>query len=234
MNYKLYNRLGSGGFAVEAALVLAGQSYEFAALDSEPGTPLPASFKDINPWRQVPVLVLDDGTVMTETAAILIQLSIVHAGALEPQPGTAEHARLLRWLVFMSANIYEGILRRGYPERFTADTSKEGVHAVRVAAANRNSEAFSVLENELRGGTYLLGQALSVADPYLAMLFAWHSDHDRYPRLQALTHEVAGHDKVAPIWRRNFDHRLTIKWGRRESQSVGAVILPATSPATPR
>lgn len=50
MPYKLYNRLGSGGFAVEAALALAGVDFEFVEVDSVPGTPLPESFRDINPW----------------------------------------------------------------------------------------------------------------------------------------------------------------------------------------
>lgn len=217
MTYKLYNRIGSGGFAVEAALALAGESYELVLIESVPGTPLPTSFRDINPWGQVPALLLDDGTLMTETAAILAHLSIVHADVVGPQPGSTAHARLLRWLVFLSANIYEGILRRGYPERFTTDATVEAMQAIQQAAANRMSEAFSVLEDAMGDTRYLLGETPSVADPYLAMLFAWHRNHDKYPRLRTLTHAVAGHDRIAPIWRRNFDHRLRIKWGRPEN-----------------
>ena len=57
MTYQLYNRDGSGGFVVEAVLALADESFELIRLDSTPGTPLPESFRDINPWRQVPVLI---------------------------------------------------------------------------------------------------------------------------------------------------------------------------------
>jgi len=217
MSYKLYNRVGSGGFAVEAALALAGESCELVLIDSEPGTPLPASFKEINPWGQVPVLELSDGTLLTETAAILIYLSVVHPGAVGPPPGSRDHARLLRWLVFLSANIYEGILRLDYPDRFTTDQSREAARAIRQAAASRISEAFSILEEECRGTSYLLGDTLTAADLFLAMLFAWHHNHQQHPRIRALTHRVAGHNLIAPIWRRNFDHRLQIKWGRDES-----------------
>src|SRR5690606_15280090 len=74
MPYVLHNRLGSGGFAVQAALTAAGIPFELALLDSAPGTPLPESFAAVNPWRQVPVLVTPEGEVLTETAAILIYL----------------------------------------------------------------------------------------------------------------------------------------------------------------
>ena len=46
MIYTLYNRPGSGGFVVEAALTLAGAPFELIELDSKAGTPLPESFRD--------------------------------------------------------------------------------------------------------------------------------------------------------------------------------------------
>jgi len=55
MIYKLYNRLGSGGFVVEAALTLCDEPFELINLDSTPGTELPESFRAFNPWGQVPV-----------------------------------------------------------------------------------------------------------------------------------------------------------------------------------
>jgi len=97
MTYRLYNRVSSGGFAVEAALALAGADCELVELSSAPGTPLPASFRAVNPWGQVPTLVLPDGTVMTETGAILIHLAACFPEkALAPPPGTAAHATVLR------------------------------------------------------------------------------------------------------------------------------------------
>ena len=122
MSYKLYNRTGSGGFAVEAALELAQQPYDLTTIESAPSTPLPESFRDINPWRQVPVLITADGAMMTETGAILIYLATRYPGGdVGPEPATPEAAQLLRWIVFLSANVYEATLRRVYPERYTTD-----------------------------------------------------------------------------------------------------------------
>ena len=213
MPYKLYNRLGSGGFAVEAALALAGVEFEFVEVDSIPGTPLPEAFREINPWRQVPVFFTEDGTMMTESAAILIYLATMHPGDdVGPELGTPEHAKLLRWLVFLSANVYEAILQRLYSDRFTTD--QNGVDAVAEAAYARVERAFDLLERELTPGSYLLGSRMSVGDVYLAMMYSWSAKHCNNPLCEALTHRVAAHDVVAPIWQRNFDHRLPIKWGR--------------------
>ena len=213
MSYKLYNRLGSGGFVVEAALTLAEASFELELLDSVPNTPLPEAFREINPWGQVPVLLLPDGTFMTESAAILIHLAAAHPEkALAPAPGTSAHAVFLRWMVFLSANVYEAVLRHGYPDRFTADP--DGAPAVVEAADRRLAEGLRVVEDTLAPDGFLLGEAMSVADLYLAMLNAWHGAGKELPLCEALTHRVAAHPVVAPVWRRNFDHRLSTAWGR--------------------
>ena len=52
MSYKLYNRTGSGGFVVEAALALADQPYQLVTMETKPGTPLPESFREINRKRR--------------------------------------------------------------------------------------------------------------------------------------------------------------------------------------
>lgn len=206
MPYRLYNRVGSGGFVVEAALALAETEFELEELDSRPSTPLPESFRKKNPWRQVPTLILPDGSTMTETAAILIHLAACHPDkGLGPAPGTAEHAQFLRWMVFANVNVYESLLRRPYPDRYTTDPN--GLEAVREAAANRMGEALSVLENATDAGPYLLGDAMTALDVYVAMLFTWYPGGVDLPRLAALTDGVKRHPVAGPIFRKHFGDR---------------------------
>ena len=206
MTYRLYNRPGSGGFVVEAALTLAGAPFELQEFDSKPGTPLPESFRETNPWGQVPTLVLPDGTMMTEAAAILIHLAACYPDkGLGPAPGTAAHAAMLRWMVFASVNLYEAVLRRGYSFRYTTDPA--GHDGVRAAANARMAEALAVLEAAIDPGPFLLGAEMSVADIYIAMLFTWFAGGIQAPRLAALTQGVKQHPIVAPIWRRHFGDR---------------------------
>ena len=206
MSYLLYNRPGSGGFVVEAALTLAGADFELQEFESRPGTPLPESFRGTNPWRQVPTLILPDGTTMTEAAAILIHLAACFPDkGLGPAPGTTEHAVFLRWMVFASVNLYETILRRGYPSRYTTDP--DGHEALRAAANARLKEAFVVLEDAISPGPFLLGREMSVADIYIAMLFTWFVGEIDAPCIRALKDGVKRHAVVGPVWRRHFGDR---------------------------
>ena len=213
MRYVLHNRLGSGGFAVQAALTVAGVPFELALLDSVPGTPLPESFRAVNPWRQVPVLITPEGAVLTETAAILIYLVGRHPDRdLGVRIDTPEYGQFLRWTVFLSANIYEATLRKAYAERYTTDAS--GAASVREAAEARNHQAFAVLEGVLADRDFLLGSRRSPVDIFCAMLYAWHGRRDDLPRCTALTHAIARDEAIAPVWRQNFDHRMSVKWDR--------------------
>lgn len=210
VTYTLYNRLGSGGFAVEAALVMAGVDHKLELIDSLPSTSLPDSFRAINPWNQVPALVTEDGTLITETGAILIWLAGRHP-AMGPEPWSNDHGVFVRWIVFLSVNIYEGVLRQTYPERFG---SENALRSVIAAAQARNQKAYEMIEAHLEGRETLVGGPISAADIYLAMLTAWHRDLSVLPRVEALAEKVAGHPSIAPIWQRNFDARLDRKWGR--------------------
>ncbi|MGI9411786.1 MAG: glutathione S-transferase family protein [Hyphomicrobiaceae bacterium] len=206
MAYRLYNRVGSGGFVVEVALTLAGVEFELVELDSRPGTALPESFREINPWGQVPTLVLPDGSTMTETAAILVHLAACHPHAeLAPAPGSTDHAQFLRWLVFANVNIYESVLRRIYPMRYTTDP--ESHTATREAAVARSREALAVVDDAVADKSFLLGETMTLADVYVAMLFIWCRDGTEAPNLARLTDGVRRHGIVAPLWRRHFGER---------------------------
>ncbi len=206
MTYRLFNRVGSGGFVVEAALALAGADFELDELDSKPGTPLPDSFREVNAWGQVPTLILPDGSTMTETAAILIHLALSHRDVeLAPAPGTPAHGQFLRWLVFANVNVYEAILRRIYPHRYTSDPDAH--EATRKSAKVRAKEALAVLDGAVGDGPFLLGEKMCLADVYVAMLFIWCSDGTDEPNLARLADGVRRDAVVGPLWRRHFGER---------------------------
>ena len=206
MTYRLYNRIGSGGFVVEAALALADVPVELVDLDSKAGTPLPESFRKTNPWGQVPTLIMPDGSTMTETAAILIHLAACYPDkALAPLPGTPAHVVFLRWMIFTSVNVYEAVLRAAYPFRFTTDP--DATEATRAAAIERLGQGLAVLEDAIGSGPFLLGDSMSLVDLYIAMLFNWSRAEIDAPRLAALTDRVRQHPTIAPIWRRHFGER---------------------------
>ncbi len=208
MTYTLYNSAGSGSFVVETTLIMAAADFTKIDIDMESGTHRKAEFAALNPMKQLPTIVLPSGEVMTESAAILIHLAQEFAGkGLAPDAGTAEHARFLRWMVFMSANLYEGVLRYFYTERYTTDQSPAGPAGVKAAAENHLSAGCAVLEADLaEHGPWLSGPSMTVADVYFTMFHAWYPDMagvSAMPKLNALVQAVRADALIAPVIERH-------------------------------
>ncbi len=202
MTYTLYSHDGSGGFAVEAALVKAGAGHKVIVIDTAKGEQNRPDFVAVNPMRQVPALTLPDGTVMTESAAIVVYLANAFPDkGLAPRPATPAHARFLRWMFFMAANLYEGDLRYFYADRYTTDPA--GVAGVKSAGAAHMKKSFAIVEEALSPGPYLCGPDLTMADVYLAMLTAWSPEPIASHRLQAVSQAVAADPLIGPLWLRH-------------------------------
>lgn len=203
--YRLYWTKTSGAFPAAAVLTLAGADWEGIEVDLETGENLRPDYLALNPTAQVPTLVLPDGTVMTESAAIAWHLadSLPAAGLLPARVDEAARATLLRWMVFGAAALYEAELRYYYPDRYTADPA--GIEGVRQAGAAAFDRHWDRIEPLLAPGPFVLGGRMSVLDLYLAMFAAWHPEkpgiYARRPALRRLIDAVAGEPRVAPVWK---------------------------------
>jgi glutathione S-transferase len=168
--YTLYSRPGSGGFVVEAALLLAGAP--FKSVNVVKGSPPPDYF-GISPLNQVPALTLPEGETITESAAICLLLTERFPEAdLGPQPGAKERPKFLRWMLFMSSMLYPALMRYFYAGRSTVDPA--GVEAVKQAAIAEADRGFEIIDEALAGRQWLVGGRRSIADIYLMMLAYWH------------------------------------------------------------
>lgn len=213
--YQLYWSPATGAFVVEAVLEELGLPYRRVSTITGQDEHRKPAYVAMNPLQQIPSLVLPDGTVMTETAAIVMHLCDCRPEAgLLPAPGTAERARAYRWLVLLAVNFYEADLRFYYPERYTADPA--GVDGVRRAAVQRMDRLLEVIEKALAPGPWLLGPRFSACDLYLFMLALWHPARrallDEYPRLGALMRAVRRRPSVERIWRGHYPDNGEHPW----------------------
>jgi glutathione S-transferase len=197
--FTLYGRSGSGSLAVQVALEELAVPYERVWVANEPADV--EHFRKINPTGKVPALELPDGTVMFESAAMLIHLALQNAEAkLAPQPGTSRHATFLQWMSFMSANIYEAALRFFYSSRYSVRGEADAA-AVREQGAADYGLHLSLIGRALN--PYVLGADYSLADVYLYMLASWFPDKDglfaRVPALGAHTAKIAGRPAVVKV-----------------------------------
>src|SRR3984893_9770115 len=168
--YRLYGRQGSGSLAVQGALEEIGAPFERIWIAKEPEAI--ARVRKINPTGKVPALALPDGTLMFESAAILVHLSLAHPDAgLAPPPGTSEHALFLQWMTFMSSNVYEAVLRVYYSDRFSARGALDA-EPIREQGTRDFQAHLELLSRSLK--PYVLGAHYSIADVYLYMLASWY------------------------------------------------------------
>jgi glutathione S-transferase len=168
--YKLYGRPGAGSLAPQILLEEIGAAYEVLWVGQSPAEI--ENFRRINPAGKIPMLVLADGTAVSESAAILIHLTHAHAAAdLAPIAGTSAHARFLQWMVFLSANVYEAALRYFHPERY-GTTGLSAASDIKAQALTDYTSHLELIHATL--SPYVLGPKLSAADHYLYMLAGWY------------------------------------------------------------
>ncbi|MBL8893020.1 MAG: glutathione S-transferase family protein [Rhizobiales bacterium] len=210
--YKLYARAGSGSFIVEAILAEAGVPCEIHDVERLPDRKSPDYLFKLNPMGQIPTLVLPNGEVMTESAAITIYLCDLYPKTgLAPAPDSPQRAAYLRWLLFMATTIYMSDLRAIYCERYTDDP--KGAEAVKSSALTQRNRQWDILETELGNKPYLLGDRLTVLDIYAVMLAAWNKDSREFlakrPKLRGLYERVRSRPNLAPVFKRNNMDALT-------------------------
>jgi glutathione S-transferase len=198
--YKLYGRSGSGSLAVQVALEEIGAPYERIWVGREAADV--AQFRTTNPTGRVPALVLPDGTLVFESAAMLIHLASSHPqSALAPQSGSSKHAIFLQWMVFLSANVYEAALRIYYSERYSTRGAADA-EVIREQGTADFSAHLALISQSL--APYVLGSEYSIADIYLYMLGSWYPGekaalYARAPKLEGHAKLVAQRAAVAKV-----------------------------------
>jgi GST-like protein len=198
---------GTGSVVVEAALTLLGLPYdvvEHATLTSPSRDQRAAA---VNPLRQVPALVLPDGEILTESAAILIWLADRYPkGRLAPAPIAPGRAAFLRWMAFVSAQIYALYWIRDDPARLAADETHQTVILARTA--ERITHCWRAMDTQLSPAVYLLGDELSVLDLYVTVISRWGPRRGRFyaaaPRMTEVVRRVDADPRLASLWAERF------------------------------
>ena len=92
---------------IETAFALARLPLEITYVDWEDTGWESKILTPMNPLGQVPTMLMPDGTVMTESAAVVLHLvDHVPEAGLAPRADEPDRVRFLRWLVFLVSAIY--------------------------------------------------------------------------------------------------------------------------------
>jgi GST-like protein len=177
----LYGTQGSGSAAVEAALVHLKVRHDYVDAASWKPGPGRDALAQVNPLLQIPTLVLNDGSVLTESAAILIHLGLAHrsGGLLGPDP-----AQAIRGLVYIAANCYSAISVIDYPERWVSDPDDATCERIRAGSRARLHHHWELFADQFMGDEteFLNGKEPGALDLLATVVSQWSGTR---PHLQA-------------------------------------------------
>jgi GST-like protein len=203
----LYGAQASGSIAVEATLTLLGVPYDLI----EGATWAEEEARDrvapVNPMQQIPTLVMPDGEVMTESAAILIYLADLHPGSrLAPPPEDSRRRQFLRWMVYVSSAIYSLHWIKPDVRRIGAPAAAR--ESVVDAVHDRIAFCWGHMDRQLAPGRYLLGDEMSVLDLYVTVVSRFGPWRDRFyqvaPRMTPVVRLVDQEPRLEAFWRERF------------------------------
>jgi glutathione S-transferase len=204
---KLYFSPGACSLAPHILLREAELPFELEQVDLNTKlTVAGANFLEINPKGQVPVLLLQDGDILTEGPAILQYIAdMVPMMGLVPPSGTKERYHAQEWLNFITSELHKNfgqLFRPGTPT------------ACKSIATENIASWFSYVDKHLITRKYLMGERFMIPDPYL---FVMTSAAERvqiklndWPSLAAFHQRVAERPSVQEA--RRIESRYAENW----------------------
>ena len=201
---KLFGSPGCGSAVVEVALQLANQPYEYVQTSFWDQNEHFAALTKANPQAKVPTLVLDDGTVMTESAAVLLYFAERSPGFVPSD--VAKCAQFYRWMLFIPANIYAMFDIGDEPSRWV--DGEPAQLALKEKSVEKQKVFWGLMEQNLAPAPYALGSTMTALDVYIAMVSRWRPGrawfNEHCPKLASAVTLTEQHPVVAKVWEKNF------------------------------
>lgn len=195
---KLYYSPGTCSQAPHILLHEIGLSHDAERVDlknkvAETGR----SYLQINPKGAVPALELDNGEVLTENAVILQYLGD-RAGSADvlPAVGNFRRYRVLELVNFITTELH-----KRFSFLFNPTTSDE----MKQLVIEQLGQKLDWIDQELGAASFLLGDELTLPDPYLFVITGWAQKMlgglERWPHLKAFRERMMQRPSVRNVLR---------------------------------
>ena len=169
--YQLYYAPGACSMAPHVLLNELGVQFEAKKIDMMAGESQKPEFLKINPRGQVPVLV-DDGQVIREGAAIMIYLMDKHNSSMLPKSGK-ERATALEWLCFGNATLHPAYGRLFFFKKNVTDkVVQEQLFKIGFEQINK---LWAEVDAQLAKTPYICGKNITAADILITVIANWGS-----------------------------------------------------------
>lgn len=182
---------------VELMLSLLNLPTELVFVDLAKGAHKQPDFLALNPLGQVPVLD-DNGTVLNDSNAILVYLATAYGEGRWLPTDALGAAQVQRWLSIAAGQIASGPARARLITVFGAPYNAEEVIA-------QSHALLKVIEGELQGRQFLVGEQPSIADiasyTYIAHAPEGNVSLTEYPNIRAWLARIEALPRFVPMQR---------------------------------
>lgn len=189
-----------GTIAVAPALALqeAGLAHTLTRIDFASAEQTKPDYLKINPKGRVPALAID-GTILTETGAILEYIAAKSGTLCPADPLEAAKMRSVMYYLASTAHVNHAHKMRG--TRWADRPESHADMAAKVPETMTATAAF--LEDNSLAGPFILGDTLTIGDCYLYAVCRWLPGDDvdmtKFPRLTAFMDAVDARPSVQAI-----------------------------------
>ena len=167
----LYYAPNTCALASHIALEEAGADYEARRVDFSKAEQAKPDYLRINPKGRVPALVTERG-VLTETPAILGYIAQSHPAArLAPLDDAFAFAGLMAFASYLCATVHVAHAHRMRGYRWADEP--EAQEAMKRKVPQSVGACFDLIEREMFRGPWAMGEAYTIADPYLFTIALW-------------------------------------------------------------
>lgn len=167
---KLYYTPGSCSTAIHVVLNEIKAEFELIDVSVPAGQPRSSEYLAINPRGSVPTLVLSDGTILRESAAILLYLLENYENNLLPKDSKLK-AKTLEWLCFANSTLHPAYSRCFFQHRMLGEeAAKNPLYKPSIKLIQKY---WDEIELHLASSKYLSSDQISVADILVTVVANW-------------------------------------------------------------
>lgn len=199
--YQLYYYPNNASLAPHFILAELGVDFELLLVDRKSDAQKSKEYLALNPAGRIPTLI-DNDLVLFESPAICLHLCEQNpdAGLIPTQPAK-DRALFFQWMMYLTNTVQAELMVYFYPKKHTVKES----HASEIVTAQeaRVTDMLILLDVELEGKNYLVGDRLTACDYFLLMLCFWADNFQRppqsFPNLRGYLKRLVQRDAVQSV-----------------------------------
>ena len=198
---KFYYGVASCSLASHIALEEAGADYEAIRVDFRSNQQQSPEYLALNPKGRVPTLVTERG-VISETPAILAYIAQTHRAAeLAPIDDPFAFGEVQAFNSYLCSTVHVGHAHGLRGPRWADEP--EAHKAMKAKVKQNMTDYFTVIEDRMFRGSWVMGEKFSIGDPYLFTVENWLEgdgvDIKKFPRVADHFERMKARPAVAKV-----------------------------------